>query len=83
MEDLSPLRSGSRKKKVRNLPSLAAEIDTAFRTLHVYVSETLSRRPLALLQCLQRSFPVTFTGTFTPLLRTIWSCGLHFSRSTP
>ena len=63
MEDLSPLRSGSRKKKVLSLPNPAARIIIACQTLHVYVFETPRRQPLVLLQNLQRAFQSTSTGS--------------------
>ena len=37
MEDLSPLRSGGRKKKVLSPPSPAARMCIACKTLHAYV----------------------------------------------
>ena len=63
IEDLSPLRSRSRKKKVLSLSSLVPKTDTACETLHVYIFGTSGRPYLALLRCLQRAFKITSAGS--------------------
>ena len=63
MEDLSPLRSGSRKKKVLSLSSLVPKTNTAYETLHVYIFGTSGRHHLALLRCLQRVFLIILAGS--------------------